>query len=306
MLVRVASSHLRIGSFEYFAARGMVAELRRLADYAMDRHYPECRQHTNPYAAFLASVIRRQAHLVAQWLAVGFIHGVMNTDNVSIAGETIDFGPCAFLDIYDPHKVFSSIDRDGRYAFDQQAAIALWNLTRLSETLLLFLGDDEQAALAVAQGELDQFAPAFHAAYLGLMRRKLGLLTALPDDAALVADLLAVMQAERVDYTRTFRHLGAGLSAAFGPWRQRWEQRLAQEQADPEQRRGDMEAVNPAIIPRNHRIEQVIAAAEEGDFQPFHRLRQALQTPFHAPGEFHDFTRPPQPGEEVLATFCGT
>ena len=306
VFTRVAASHLRIGSFEYFAARGQAAELRQLADYAIDRYYPECRGQDNPYAAFLAAVIGRQAQLVAHWLAVGFIHGVMNTDNMSIAGETIDFGPCAFLDVYDPHKVFSSIDRQGRYAFDQQAAIGLWNLTRLSETLLPLLGEDEQTALATAQQELERFAPSFQAAYLGQMRRKLGLFTSSPEDADLIADLLAVMAAERADYTLTFRNLGWDLPDSFAPWQGRWEQRLAQEQSSPLQRRAALAAVNPAIIPRNHRIEQAIQAAEEGDFQPFHRLHQALQNPFDVPKAFNDFTLPPRPGEEVLATFCGT
>ena len=306
VLARVAASHLRIGTFQYFAARGDGAAVRQLADYTMDRHFPSARQAPLPYLALLEQIIQRQSRLIAQWLLIGFIHGVMNTDNMAVSGETIDFGPCAFLDVFDPQAVFSSIDRHGRYAYGNQPAIALWNLTRLAEVLLPLLAPDEAAAMAHATAALDGFYPAFDAAYLEGLRRKLGLEQPQEGDLALAQDLLRLMAEQRADFTVTFRNLG-NLSGAFGDWQQRWTQRLAQEGATPASRQDRMHQANPAIIPRNHRIEQVIQAAiEEGDYTPFFLLHHALQDPFGGGAQNLAYEQPPQPQERVLATFCGT
>ena len=319
VLTRVASSHIRIGTFQFFAARGDVASLRRLADYAITRHYPEAVHAPNPYVALLNGVIARQAALIARWMLVGFVHGVMNTDNVSIAGETIDYGPCAFLDTYDPATVFSSIDRGGRYAFGNQPEIAQWNLYRFAETLLPLLSDDQSQAIAAAEGALTAFKDIFDVGLLEGARAKLGLATSLPGDRELWESLLACMAAGEADFTLTFRALSAvidGSDTAFlaqfsdaAPainWMADWRARLAKEPEYERERSTRMRAANPAFIPRNHRVEEIIEAAiDRQDFQPFERLSAILSRPYEDQPEFDEFILPPAQ-RSPYRTFCGT
>jgi uncharacterized protein YdiU (UPF0061 family) len=322
VLTRVASSHIRVGTFQYFAARGDGEGVRLLADHAIARHYPAAARAENPYLALLDSVITRQAELVAAWMGIGFIHGVMNTDNSSVAGETIDYGPCAFLDEYDPEKVFSSIDRLGRYAFGNQPRITQWNLARLAETLLPLLGADEDAAMAAAHRALAAFGPQFSAAHLAGMRRKIGLATEHADDAALVEDLLTRMAANGADFTLSFRRLGDAVvsaegdaavraefidPAAYDAWAAKWRHRLRGETATPAARRIAMMAVNPAFIPRNHLVEAALnAAVEDQDFVPFETLLGVVTRPFDDQPGFEAYAIPPAPAQRVRQTFCGT
>ncbi|HUN50262.1 MAG TPA: YdiU family protein [Candidatus Sulfotelmatobacter sp.] len=323
VLTRVAKSHLRVGTFEYFANRGDEDAVRRLADYAIARHHPAAAATDDPYRALLDGVIERTAALVARWQLVGFIHGVMNTDNMSIAGETIDYGPCAFMDSYHPRTVYSSIDAQGRYAYGNQPRIAHWNLTRLALALLPLLGHDQDAAVASAQAAVDAFPGHIEAAYLAGMRRKLGLATEEADDGALGRDLLARMAANHADFTLTFRCLAdaatdepdadAGVRslfddpAAFDGWAEAWRRRLAREAGDPAARRAAMRAANPAFIPRNHRVEAVLAAAQDdGDFAPLEELLSVLSAPYDDQPTFARYALPPEPHEVVRQTFCGT
>jgi uncharacterized protein YdiU (UPF0061 family) len=321
VLARVASSHVRVGTFQYFAAAGDDEGIRLLADYVIARHYPEAASAARPYRALLDAVIAAQADLVARWLLVGFIHGVMNTDNASIAGETIDYGPCAFMDTYDPGTVFSSIDRMGRYAYGNQPAIAHWNLARFAETILPLLDADGTHAIADAQDALAGFGPRFESAYYDGLRRKLGLATGEDGDVELAGDLLKTMSEQAADFTLVFRRLGdverpggAGAlrdlfvdASALDGWIDRWRMRLSQEDLDPEARRAAMHAVNPAFIPRNHWVAAVInAAVELGDYSLFEELLIVLSKPFEDQPAFARYADPPQPHERVLATFCGT
>lgn len=319
VLTRVAASHIRVGTFQYFAARHDNASVRLLADYAIQRHYPEVASAENPYTSFLTAMAERQADLVARWLLVGFIHGVMNTDNCSIAGETIDYGPCAFLDAYDPGAVFSSIDHAGRYAYGNQPRIAQWNVARLAECLLPLLGADEDAQIKAAQTALAAFAPRFESAYYGGLRRKIGLAEQREGDDELVRDLLKLMTEDAADFTLVFRHLcdaAAGQGDiralftrpdAFDAWEARWCARLAQEPGSPEDRAAAMRAVNPAFIPRNHLIEAAIrAAVDHADFTPFETLAAVLSRPYEDAPEHARYATPPREEERVLQTFCGT
>jgi uncharacterized protein YdiU (UPF0061 family) len=314
VLTRVASSHLRVGTFQFFAAREDKEGLKALADYAIARHYPAAAEADKPYRAFLQAVVERQAALIAQWQRVGFIHGVMNTDNCSISGETIDFGPCAFMDGFDPNKVFSSIDEGGRYAYNNQPRMAQWNLFRLAECLLPLLAEGEEEAVAEAEIALDRYKTAFDEAYLAALRGKLGLLTPQPDDLALAQDLLKLMAAEQADFTITFRRLGDDSiralfadKAGLDDWLTRWHSRLAQEPEREEERLAVMRRANPAIIPRNHRIEAVIrAAVDDEDFAPFREMLAALKDPAGNHPEFALYEQPPRSEELVLRTFCGT
>jgi uncharacterized protein YdiU (UPF0061 family) len=309
VLTRVAASHIRVGTFQYLAAQGDTEGVRILADHAIARHYPEA----TSYRAFLDAVIAAQAGLVARWLLVGFIHGVMNTDNCSVAGETIDYGPCAFMDAYDPATVFSSIDHAGRYAYGNQGRIALWNLARLAETLLPLLdgGEDE------AKEALSAFPHLFQSAYFAGLRRKAGLEGNEPEDDALTSDLLKLMAEHGADFTLTWRgladavtgdsavHLMFGDGAGFAAWAERWQARLAGR--DPLAARAAMRAVNPAVIPRNHRVEEALSAAvERADFAPFEALMDVLSRPFEDDPTTARYTLPPNPDERVLQTFCGT
>ena len=322
VLTRVASSHIRVGTFQYFAARGDTEGVRRLADHAIARHYPQAAQAERPYHALLEGVIARQAELVARWIQVGFIHGVMNTDNTSISGETIDYGPCAFMDHYDPAAVFSSIDEQGRYAYANQPRIALWNLTRLAECLLPLFSDDKDKAIEEAQSVLAEFPGKFTAAYQSGLRQKIGLFTARDGDEALVQDLLDAMAKNNADFTLTFRRLSAAAEdaardrdaralfadpVAYDEWVARWRQRTGGEPQTPAERAGVMRTVNPAFIPRNHRIEAVIqAAVARDDYAPFEELLAVLAKPYEEQPAFADYANPPEPHQRVLQTFCGT
>ncbi|WP_231712334.1 protein adenylyltransferase SelO [Vineibacter terrae] len=319
IITRVARSHVRIGTFQFFARRGDLEGVRLLADHVIERLYPEAAAAAQPYRALLDAVIERTAALVARWQQVGFIHGVMNTDNMSIAGETIDYGPCAFMDTYHPGTVYSSIDSGGRYAYGNQPRIAHWNLVRFAETLLPLLGDDEAAAIAAAQAAIDAFPARFEAAWLAGFRRKLGLAQARDDDAALIQDLLKRMAENSADFTLTFRRLADAIEtdtpardlfddpAAFDAWAVSWRQRLAAEGGAAAERRIAMRAANPAFIPRNHRVEAVIAAAQESaDFAPLDELLAVLSAPYDDQPRFARYTDPPKPHEVVHQTFCGT
>jgi uncharacterized protein YdiU (UPF0061 family) len=337
VLTRVAASHIRIGTFELFAAREDREALAILADYALRRHFPDALDAKeapkaagapdangagNHALALLDHVVRAQANLVALWLAVGFVHGVMNTDNTAIAGETIDYGPCAFLDEYDPNKTFSSIDHGGRYAFWNQPRIAQWNLACLGEALLPLLAGDEGDAVGLATERLEQFSTFFAAAYLRVMRAKLGLVREEADDPALVADLLARMASNGVDYTLLFRRLCAAAEnpsedarmaslfaepGTFYEWSQAWRHRAAREDVAPEARATAMRLANPAFIPRNHRIAQAIdAAVQREDFEPFETLVRVLGRPYDDQPEVVHLANPPRPEERVRQTFCGT
>ena len=321
VLTRVAASHLRVGTFQFFASRDDDEGVRLLADHVIARHYPAAGSAERPYRALLDAVVRAQAELIAQWLLVGFIHGVMNTDNMSVAGETIDYGPCAFMDEYDPKTVFSSIDRMGRYAYGNQPSIGLWNLTRLAECLLPILSDDSDAAVADAEEALSAFAPTFDRAYRVGLRHKLGLSTEEEGDVELAQDLLTVMGANRADFTNTFRALSDAASGAednhavremfadpaFDEWLARWRRRLELEPADGTALQAKMRAVNPAYIPRNHRVEAMIrAAVDNNDFGPFEELLLVLSKPYEEQAAFADYTQPPQEHQRVRATFCGT
>ncbi|WP_316232125.1 protein adenylyltransferase SelO [Bradyrhizobium sp. SZCCHNR1051] len=321
VLTRVATSHIRVGTFQYFAARQDTDAVRRLADHVISRHYPDLAGTEPPYHALLDAVITRQARLIADWLLIGFIHGVMNTDNTSVSGETIDYGPCAFMDGYDPKQVFSSIDEFGRYAFANQPRIAMWNLTRLAECLLPLFGDDKDQAIKEAEAALDGFAAQFTDAHQAGLRRKLGLFTQREGDQPLAQALFDAMAAARADFTLTFRRLsdaaGSGdLSEVralfedptdFDEWAQRWRRRLAEEPQTAAERGEAMRKVNPAFIPRNHRIEAVITAAvENDDYAPFEELHAVLARPYDDQPDQAAYAEPPQPQERVLQTFCGT
>ncbi|KQT91007.1 hypothetical protein ASG60_21530 [Methylobacterium sp. Leaf469] len=322
VLARVAASHIRVGTFQYFAARGDTEAVRALADHALARHYPEASSAGHPYRALLDVVVARQADLVAAWLLVGFVHGVMNTDNMSVAGETIDYGPCAFLDAYDPRTRFSSIDAHGRYAYGQQPGIALWNLTRLAETLLPLLADDEAAAVEAAEAALGGFGPRFEAAYHGGLARKLGLSGDRDGDTALTDDLLERMAANRADFTLTFRRLcdaaerpeaDAGVRdlfvdpTAYDAWAVRWRGRLVAGGRAPAATATAMRAVNPAFIPRNHNVEAMVAAAvEHDDFGPFEELSAVLARPYDDQPAQARYADAPEGGGADYRTFCGT
>ena len=321
VLTRVASSHIRVGTFQYFAAQRDFAGVRTLADYTMARHYPEIKDAPDCYLAFFDAVRGRLANLAASWMCIGFIHGVLNTDNTSIAGETIDYGPCAFMDAYHPAKVFSSIDQFGRYAFANQPSIIKWNLARFAETLLPFIANGGDQAVEAANASLALFDQLFRDAYLAGLRRKLGLSLPLEGDADLATDLLTRMAENEADFTLTFRALSDAAGeesrdadvrllfvnpAAWDAWAKRWRERLSHENQSTQERRALMRAANPKFIPRNHRIEAAIQDAQEGKFDTFHELVHVLTRPFDDQPEFAEYAKPPRPDEQVFQTFCGT
>jgi len=304
ILTRVAASHVRVGTFQYFAARGDEDALRALTDHVIARHYPQA----DGPLGLLVSVVEAQARLVAGWMSFGFIHGVMNTDNMAVSGETIDYGPCAFMDAYHPKKVFSSIDQFGRYAYANQPQIAAWNLAQLASCLLPLIGEGEEA-IEIATEAMNAFVPTFQEAWLARMGAKIGLTTPHADDRALIESLLSRMAVEGADFTRTFRGLITGKArdeftdpAAFDTWAPDWQARIAGE-ADP---KAVMAAANPVRIPRNHRIEQAIVAAVDDDFAPFERLHRALASPYEPDADLADLEAAPWPEEIVSRTFCGT
>ena len=320
VLTRVAASHIRVGTFQFFAARGDAEALRRLADHAIERHYPEAADAECPYLALLEGVIARQARLIAQWMGLGFIHGVMNTDNMTVSGETIDYGPCAFMDEFHPAKVFSSIDRGGRYAFGNQPWIAQWNLAQLAQSLLPLLPGGREKAIEAAQAAIDRYPGLWLAEWIGVMRAKLGLTTAREGDQKLAEDLLRAMAEGEADFTLTFRRLAEAVEAdaddgpralfrdpaAFDVWAGEWRRRLGEEIAAPDEVRARLRAANPLYIPRNHLVEEALAAADTDDFEPFEALLEVLATPFdEQPGRAR-YTEPPRPEQVVRRTFCGT
>jgi len=323
VLTRVAQSHVRVGTFQYFAGREDEEALRTLADYVIARHFEELAGSDQPYVALLDAVVERQAELIAQWQAIGFIHGVMNTDNTSIVGETIDYGPCAFMDAYHPDKVYSSIDRMGRYAYGNQPAIAHWNLASLAQALLPLLGASEDEAVVQARAVLDRFPERFENAYRAGMQRKLGLGAVREGDAALMNDLLERMADNEADFTLTFRSLSNVLNetpdaadapralfanpGAFDAWSERWQDRIAREARPPDEIRREMSSANPAYIPRNHLVEEVIrAAVDRDDLEPFEQLVEVLASPYADQPGRERYAAPPRPEQIVHATFCGT
>jgi uncharacterized protein YdiU (UPF0061 family) len=316
VLTRIAASHLRVGTFEYAAAYGGPALVRRLADHAIARHHPDAAAADNPYLGLFEAVVDVQASLVARWMLVGFIHGVMNTDNMTISGETIDYGPCAFMDAFDPATVFSSIDHGGRYAYGNQPYVAQWNLARLAETMVPLFDADTDAAVVAASAVLQSFAERYRAGWGRGMRAKLGLVDERPGDDALIDDLLALLHAQAVDYTSCLRALsGVALGdpararalfaepAAFDAWASRWKGRIG---AEPRAVAEAMDRVNPAYVPRNHLVEEALAAATGGDLGPFRRLLDVLARPFDERPGLEPYAAPAPPGFVGYRTFCGT
>ena len=314
VLTRVAASHIRVGTFQWAAAHRDLAALSALADYTRRRHYPEIEDDGRAHLALFEAIVERQAALVARWQLVGFIHGVMNTDNMAVSGETIDYGPCAFMDAYDPATVFSSIDHGGRYAYGNQPAMAQWNLARLAEAMLPLLDPTPETAVTRATAALDWFMDLFDRHWMDGMRGKLGLFNEQADDKALVDDLLQWMQRTGADYTNTFRMLstsGAAASptadAALEAWRQRWQARLGQQSQSAEAASACMRAHNPAFIARNHKVENALTAATEAaDLSVTGRLLGVLQTPYDHARDLPDYSTPAPTGAAAYQTFCGT
>ena len=315
VLARVASSHMRVGTFEYAAHWGSDEDLRSLADYTLQRHFPKYSTHDNRYLYLLEQVVKKQASLIAQWQLVGFVHGVMNTDNMAISGETIDYGPCAFMDAYDPATVFSSIDTGGRYAYGNQPAAAGWNLARFAESLLPLLHDNREEAILLAQQAVSDFERQYHHNWLSGMRSKLGLFGEEARDEALINDLLNIMHMNKMDYTNTFRSLTYDQrenlplcdAAEFGEWHKRWQARLSRQHESIEQCLQMMRSSNPAIIPRNHRVEAALeAAANHGDYSVTERLLDVLLCPFSNSLNHQVYTTPPDLSAPPYRTFCGT
>ncbi len=325
VLARVAKSHIRVGTFEYAARLRADGLVTRLADYATERHHPEAGTDEHPHRAFLDAVVEAQAELIARWMLNGFIHGVMNTDNMTISGEGIDYGPCAFMDRFDPSTVFGSIDHAGRYAYGNQPTIATWNLARLAEALVPLLADigpadadgkpDAGEAVAIATASLDGFATRYDAHWRAGMQAKLGLLEA-PADQMLFADLLEVMHHERLDYTGTFRRLAASLTGdtvagdtptALSDWIERWNAQLAVTGRPADEVAASMNAINPLYIPRNHLVDEALNAATDGDLAPFERLLDIVTQPFEERSGLERFAEPaPDEFNARFRTFCGT
>jgi serine/tyrosine/threonine adenylyltransferase len=319
VLVRVAASHLRVGTFQYAASLDDIDLVRRLADYAIARHYPDVAEADDPYLAFLEAVIEAQARLLAQWMSVGFIHGVMNTDNMAISGETIDYGPCAFLEAYDPTTVFSSIDHAGRYAYGNQPAVAQWNLARLAETLLPLLHDEREPARQAAIGALASFPTRYQAHWQDRLAAKLGLTDPRTGDEALGDDLLTLLDVQGIDLTRFFRSLSASLRGddeavrslltdpvAFDIWSARWKARLPSAPEGVRAAADAMNRVNPVYIPRNHLVEAALEAATSGDLEPFHDLVDVLSQPYDERPGLDSYAAGAPATFGAYRTFCGT
>ena len=315
ILTRVASSHIRVGTFQYVANWGNVGELRELADYTLKRHYPEIEKGERRYLSLLQEVIKRQAELIAKWQLVGFIHGVMNTDNMAISGESIDFGPCAFMDTYDPATVFSSIDREGRYAYGNQPYMGGWNLARFAESLLPLLHENQEQAIEIAEDAISDFAELYQSNWLAGMRAKLGIFNEEIEDQSLIEDLLNMMQKYRADYTNTFcaltfeKYEDSSLFGypEFNQWHERWKARLERQQESEESSHQLMLNSNPAVIPRNHRVEEALnAAVEKGDYSVMERLLVVLSQPFAHSPEQKEYCTLPAPSSLPYRTFCGT
>ncbi|MBS4537361.1 YdiU family protein [Clostridium sp. D2Q-11] len=315
ILTRVAASHIRVGTFQYVSNWGNVEELRTLADYTLERHFPGYKKESNPYVFLLQEVIKVQAKLIARWQLVGFIHGVMNTDNMTISGETIDYGPCAFMDQYDPSTVFSSIDINGRYAYGNQPSMAAWNLARFAETLLPLLDDEEEQAIKLAENTLSKFSELYRCNWLGGMRAKLGIFNQEEQDESLIEDLFSIMHKHKSDYTNTFRALTLNKledmelfkASDFKTWYGRWQDRLSRQEESKESSQKLMKNNNPAVIPRNHRVEAALESAEKrGDYSIMERLLDILSKPYAYTTEQNEYSELPPPSSLPYRTFCGT
>lgn len=314
VLTRIASSHIRVGTFQYARNWGTVEDVKKLADYTLKRHYKEIENEENPYLSLLKGVIKRQAELIAKWQLVGFIHGVMNTDNMTISGETIDYGPCAFMDSYDPETVFSSIDINGRYAYKNQPNMAVWNLARFAETLLPLLSTDKDEAIKLAEDELSDFSEIFENNWISGMRAKLGIFNEEASDEELIKNLLSIMQKYKADYTNTFRSLTLGdldnteifTSEEFKEWYKMWQERLSRQDESNELSKKLMKSSNPAVIPRNHRVEEALEAAENGDYSVMDKLLDVLISPFDYSKEQEEYAKLPKPSSCRYKTYCGT
>ncbi|MEO6609555.1 MAG: protein adenylyltransferase SelO family protein [Aestuariivirga sp.] len=306
VLFRLAKSHVRVGTFQFLAVRQEIESLKALADYEMARNFGGAPLGADRYRWLLEQVIARQAPLIAQWMSVGFIHGVMNTDNMQLAGETIDFGPCAFMDVFHPQKVFSSIDRGGRYAWDKQPVMALWNLTRLAESMLPLLEEDRARAIAIAESELEKFLPQFEREFETRMLAKLGIFERREVDADFIASTLQHMADRGEDFTNFFLHLNPEMIDLKQPWHQSWIKRLGEQPQSLKEASALMARSNPVVIARNHRVAEALKAAEGNDLAPLHKLLEALKSPFDQELRATDLTKLPTASEEVLQTFCGT
>ena len=314
ILTRIASSHIRVGTFEYAALQQDKGIIQTLVDYTIDRHYPWIKEEHNKTLSLLKAVIEKQADLITHWMRVGFIHGVMNTDNMTLSGETIDYGPCAFMDAYDPRTVFSSIDHMGRYAYANQPDIAQWNLARLAETMLPLLDDEIEKAADTTEEAVNGFGALYKDKWLSMMRAKLGLFGARAEDESLITDLLDWMQRAGADYTNTFRHLTEEKppqgkpynDKTFKEWYTRWQAQLAKNTKPLKSSLSLMRANNPAVIPRNQKVEQVLGAATNGDLKPLKDLLTALQEPYKNRSDLKPYQSPPKQDERVYQTFCGT
>ena len=314
ILTRIASSHIRVGTFEYAALQQDKGIIQSLVNYTIDRHYPWIKEEHNKTLSLLKAIIEKQADLITHWMRVGFIHGVMNTDNMTLSGETIDYGPCAFMDAYDPRTVFSSIDHMGRYAYANQPDIAQWNLARLAETMLPLLDDEIEKAADTTEEAVNGFGALYKDKWLSMMRAKLGLFGARAEDESLITDLLDWMQRAGADYTNTFRHLTEEKppqgkpynDKTFKEWYTRWQAQLAKNTKPLKSSLSLMRANNPAVIPRNQKVEQVLGAATNGDLKPLKDLLTALQEPYKNRSDLKPYQSPPKQDERVYQTFCGT
>lgn len=313
ILTRVASSHLRFGTFQFAAKWGTVDNLQALADYALERHFSHIEKNEKKYLSFLQEVIKRHAKLIAKWQLIGFIHGVMNTDNMTISGETIDYGPCAFMDIYDPETVFSSIDVQGRYAYQNQPGITGWNLARFAEALLPLLDQDIEKAVEIAQSAVTEFPKFYRESWLAGMQAKLGLFNEEKEDEALFQELLTIMKTYKADYTNTFRALtfdklgNSDLfeSKEFAQWHELWQKRLGRQKQSKADSQELMKNNNPAVIPRNHRVEEALDAAQKGDYSVMETLLEVLSSPYESPGQ-PEYCTPSAPSNQPYQTYCGT
>ncbi len=314
ILTRVANSHVRVGTFQYFAARNDIKSLKTLSDYVIDRHYLECKNHKNKYIEFLNAVIRKQAYLIAKWMEIGFIHGVMNTDNTSIVAETIDYGPCAFMDEFDNNKVFSSIDQMGRYSYKNQPEIIKWNLACFASSLLPLMDEDENTAIEYAQNSIDGIQEIYNKYWLDNFRSKLGLENKLSDDQILIENLLSIMEKNHIDFTTMFRELSSldnencllNSIPDLKIWKAKYFDRLNKEKRNNEERSKNMKLINPIYIPRNHIIENIIEKALQKDYSEFNLFNEALSNPYIEKKKFNKYSKAPLENEKVLQTFCGT
>lgn len=315
ILTRVAASHIRVGTFQYAANFTTTQDIQALTEYVLQRHFPEIENDENRYLSLLKEVIRRQAVLIAKWQLVGFIHGVMNTDNMTISGETIDYGPCAFMDTYDPATVFSSIDIQGRYAYGNQPHIAAWNLARFAETLLPLIHENEEDAIILAQDAISDFDELYHNNWIAGMRAKLGIFDEEPEDESLIEDLLSMMHKYGADFTNTFRALTLDKledttlfnASEFIKWHELWQARLNRQQEPKASVKKLMQISNPAVIPRNHRVEEALeAAVNHGDYSVMERLLDVLSSPYEYSDKQAEYCTLPEKSEEPYRTFCGT